>query len=288
MFLNPANPKTRRFYRWLKRTLFAIGLLLVPPLVLAIGFLLNQSGHEDLAMYFLYASIGLLAATLIYLRFFFPPKRWAAGETGDVQSGGVHGHAYARRGAVYPSHLQMTGKIRNAYRDIDPERLTVVIDGNNLYHFGADQCRQGAGIRHAYQPLLSLAATFRDHGYSIVCFFDANIYHTIEDLGDMPANVRHEEAILQRLFNLHPDEIFQVPSGVQADDHILEYVSRHPKAFILSNDRFRQYENRYAFMEQDSSWRKSIDLKEGRLTLQHSPLQSDVQLLDYEAHPLLN
>ena len=288
MFLNPANPKTRRFYQWLKRTLFAIGLLLVPPLVFFVSIVLHAFDQKDLASYFVYSSVGLLTAILVYLYFFFPPKRWAAGETGDVQSGGVHGHAYARRGAVHPSHLQMTGKIRKAYRDIDPERLTVVIDGNNLYHFGADQCRQGAGIRHAYQPLLSLAAAFRDHEYSIVCFFDANIYHTIEDLGDMPANARHEEAILQRLFNLRSDEIFQVPSGVQADDHILEYVSRHPKAFILSNDRFRQYGNQYAFMDQDTSWRKSIYLKEGRLTLQHSPLQSDIRLLDYEAHPLLN
>lgn len=288
MFLNPANPRTRRFYRWLKRTLLAIGLLLVPPFVLGIGFLLNLSGHEDLAMYFLYASIGLLVAILIYLYFFFPPKRWAAGESGDALSGSVPENAYARRGAVYPSHLQMTGKIRKAYRNIDPERLTVVIDGNNLYHFGADQCRRGAGIRHAYQPLLSLAAVFRDNGYNIVCFFDANIYHTIEDFSDMPANTRHEEAILQKLFYLRPDEIFQVPPGVQADDHILEYVARHPKAFILSNDRFRQYGDRYSFMQRDTSWRKSVDLKDGHLILQHSPLQSDVRVLDYKAHPLLN
>ena len=279
MLLNTANPETRRFYRWLKRTLFAIGLLLVPPLVLFVSIVANAFSQKALSTYLVYTSVGLLVAILIYLYFFFPPKRWAAEDRIDARTG---------RGKIFPSHVQSSEKIRHAYRNIDPEQLTVVIDGSNLYHFGAEQCRQRTGIRHAYQPLLSLAAAFRDNGYRIVCFFDANIFHTIEDLGDMPENIRHDEAILQKLFYLQPDEIFQVPSGVQADDHILEYVSRHPKAFILSNDRFRQYRDRYPFMQQDPSWRKSVGLTDGYLTLRHSPLQSGIRLLDYKAHPLLN
>jgi len=46
----------------------------------------------------------------------------------------------------------------------------------------------------------------------------------------------------------------QVPAGYEADMFILEYAKRHPKAFVVSKDLFRDYKNTSLKIEKKRVW----------------------------------
>lgn len=142
---------------------------------------------------------------------------------------------------------------------------TAVFDGSNIHHFVLE-----SGV--ARIALTRLIQELRADGCRVVCFFDANIYFTLIENGEFQkGNQRFSINILQRLFGLEENEIYVVPSDVQADQFIVETLSLLPISFAVTNDRFRDYEPNYDFLTNDRSWRKGVTIKDGNLLLyQHS------------------
>lgn len=138
---------------------------------------------------------------------------------------------------------------------------TTLFDGSNIYHLGLEH---GSGTK----PLKALIQRLRDDGYRIICFFDANIYFTLRDNSEFQNNrERFSPAILQKLFGLEANEIYVVPSKLQADLYIVETLSHLPKSFAVTNDRYRDYEPGYEFLSKDHGWRKGVKIKKDTLHL---------------------
>lgn len=137
---------------------------------------------------------------------------------------------------------------------------TAIFDGNNIYHLGLDH---GVGTR----VLKTLAQNLRADGYRIICFFDANIYFRLRDNGEFLRGIPFATQILQTAFDLKAKEIYVVPSRLQADLFIVETLSHLPKSFAVTNDRFRDFEDKYDFLAKDRDWRKGVKIKKGTLHL---------------------
>jgi hypothetical protein len=163
------------------------------------------------------------------------------------------------------THFLISDDRHGFMKDLKLSDKTVVFDGSNIYHFGLEN-------DVGREPLKALIQELRSEGYRIVCFFDANIYHTLLEYNAFQeGSQRFSVSILQALFNLEPAEIYVVPSGVQADRFIVETLSHLPISFAVTNDRFRDYEAEYDFLAKDKSWRKGVLIKNGKLSLyQHT------------------
>ena len=137
-----------------------------------------------------------------------------------------------------------------------------MIDGSNIYHLGHDH-------RLDAQPLGEIADLLRSQGYRVVCFFDANIFHTLCEHGAFPRDKRHSLELLSSIFGLEDDEIYVVPSGVQADKYILECLKNMPISFVVTNDKYRDYASKYPTVMKDNLWRKGVAISGGEVTLLH-------------------
>ncbi len=137
---------------------------------------------------------------------------------------------------------------------------TVIFDGSNIYHFGVEN---GLGSK----ALKWLINELRSDGFRLICFFDANIYFTLSENGEFSKGERFSIAILQRLFGLVENEIYVVPAGNQADLYIIESLSHLPVSFVVTNDRFRDYQEHYDFLGKDTQWRKGLTIKQGQLIM---------------------
>lgn len=138
---------------------------------------------------------------------------------------------------------------------------TIIIDGSNIYHFGL---KHGLGAK----ALKTLVGSLRSDGYRLVCFFDANIYFTLKENGQLEKyKSRFSVVMLHNIFGLEDVEIYVVPSGIQADKFIIESISLLPKSFALTNDKFRDYEAEYDFLAKDLQWRKGVWLRDRELLL---------------------
>jgi hypothetical protein len=149
------------------------------------------------------------------------------------------------------SHFLLDNDRQGFMHDLRLDEKAAIIDGSNIYHLGHDNKLDA-------QPLVEIAHQLRSEGYRIVCFFDANIFHTLGEHGAIRHDKRHSLAILEDLFGLMSDEIYVVPSGVQADKYILECLKYMPICFAVTNDRFRDYANQYPTVMKDHLWRKGV------------------------------
>ena len=157
-------------------------------------------------------------------------------------------------------HFLLTNDRQGFMRDLRLDEKTAVIDGSNIYHLGRENGLDA-------QPLGEVAYLLRSQGYRIVCFFDANIFHTLCEHGAFSRTERHSFAMLERVFGLSEDEIYVVPSGVQADRFILECLKYMPISFAVTNDRFRDYANQYAAVMRDDLWRKGVAISGNEVKL---------------------
>ncbi len=158
-------------------------------------------------------------------------------------------------------YLLLSADKQGFMRDLRLSDKTAVFDGNNIYHFGLKH-KIGA------TPLWALVQSLRREGYRIVCFFDANIFFTLQENGDLDgAGNHHSIDTLKELFGLRPDEIYIVPSGHQADAFIIETLSHLPISFAVTNDRFRDYQDTYGFLAENRDWRKGVTIKAGEIRL---------------------
>ena len=78
---------------------------------------------------------------------------------------------------------------------------------------------------------------------------------------------RFSVTMLKEIFDLQPDEIYVVPSGSQADAYIIATLAALPISFVVTNDRFRDYQKSHAFLGKDNQWRKGVEVKDGELRL---------------------
>lgn len=140
------------------------------------------------------------------------------------------------------------------------DEKTAVLDGSNIYHLGHDNGLDA-------QPLGEIAHDLRAQGYRIVCFFDANIFYTLGEHGAFRSGKRHSLVMLERIFGLKENEIYIVPSGVQADKYILECLKNMPICFAVTNDRFRDYANQYPTVMKDNLWRKGVVISGDKIRL---------------------
>jgi hypothetical protein len=147
---------------------------------------------------------------------------------------------------------------------------TAVFDGSNVYHFGNDHGLDA-------QPLGMLAHRLRDEGYRIVCFFDANIYHRLHEHGAFPKSTNHSVKVLNDIFGLAPNEIYIVPSGVQADVYILNTLKHLPISFAVTNDQFRDYAAKYPDVMK-GQWRKGVNIQKGEIRLSQHKLKVPIRI----------
>ncbi|MEP3843726.1 MAG: hypothetical protein ABJM43_00065 [Paracoccaceae bacterium] len=168
---------------------------------------------------------------------------------------------FAPRGSqATKRNFLLTNDRQGFMRDLELNAKTAVFDGSNIYHLGH---KNGMDA----QPLGEVADLLRSQGYRIICFFDANIFFTLVDHGAFQKNERHSPAMLSDVFGLNDDEIYVVPSGVQADRYILECLKHLPISFAVTNDQYRDYAEQYPTVMEDSLWRKGVQISDGDVTL---------------------
>ena len=200
------------------------------------------------------------------------------GATNDLLIGGVS----ALMSAIFLFFLgQIAGQKEHALPRFDQQGFmqslnlsdkTAIFDGSNIYHFGLENEVGRAALGRLVEAL-------RTEGFRIICFFDANIYFTLRDNGEFKRNnKRFSISILMAIFGLEADEIYVVPSGAQADLFILETLSHLPVSFAVTNDRFRDYQNKYEFLKTDNQWRKGVWVKGGALMLYKHTFKNPVKL----------
>ena len=145
---------------------------------------------------------------------------------------------------------------------------TAIFDGSNVYHFGHENELDA-------QPLGMLAHRLRDEGYRIVCFFDANIFYTLNEHGAFPSDQKHTVDMLQDIFGLARNEIYVVPSGFQADKYVLDSLKHLPISFAVTNDQFRDYAKKYPDVMK-GQWRKGVLITKGEIRLRQHKLQKAI------------
>lgn len=155
-------------------------------------------------------------------------------------------------------------------RALQLDAKTAIFDGSNIYHFGRDNGLDAV-------PLGLIADQLRDEGYRIVCFFDANIYFTLRNDGAFTKQ-RHSVELLLDIFGLATEEIYVVPSGVEADEYILETLKHLPVSFAVTNDLFRDRAEQYRTVLSSTLWRKGVAISNGEIKLLQHQLEFPMQL----------
>jgi hypothetical protein len=141
-----------------------------------------------------------------------------------------------------------------------PPRETVLIDGSNVIHW-QDNTPQLA-------PLLQVVHDLSRRGLKPGVVFDANVGYKLT--GKFMG-----ERELSRLLSLPRDQILVVPKGTQADPFLLE-TARDLKARIVTNDRYRDWSDRFpevtkpdklisGEMRDGRAWLRGMDTTEGAL-----------------------
>ena len=111
----------------------------------------------------------------------------------------------------------------------------IVIDGSNMIRANGSSSVGG---------LLACLFALKKAGYHAQVFFDANVLHVLNDIGDTDGRVQ-----LERLMKDFPGRVQMVPAGSRADDFILQRVDVDG-CHILSNDRFEPYAERYPWLKE--------------------------------------
>ncbi len=113
---------------------------------------------------------------------------------------------------------------------------SVLLDGTNIIHW--DEQRTGCTLKY----LMALTEYFEESGISYQVFFDASArYHLPEE----------ERATYESLISDNPEHFRQTPAGTRADDFLLVLADAEPSGYIISNDRFRDYEDQYPWLKSE-------------------------------------
>jgi len=169
------------------------------------------------------------------------------------------------------THPLLANDRQGFMRNLRLDAKTVIFDGSNIYHFGHDNGLDA-------QPLGLIAQQLRAEGYRIVCFFDSNIFYTLSKHGAFLRDQQHSLAMLEVIFGLRTDEIYVVPSGVQADKYVLDSLKHLPISFAVTNDKFRDYAKKYPTVMKGNQWRKGVVISKNEIKLLQHRLQNPILL----------
>jgi len=175
-------------------------------------------------------------------------------------------------------HSLLANDRQGFMRDLQLDAKTAIFDGSNIYHFGHSNGLDA-------QPLGEIANQLRGEGYRIVCFFDANIFYTLTEHGAFPSDQPHSLAMLEVIFGLSADEIYVVPSGVQADKYVLDSLNHLPISFAVTNDQFRDYAKKYPSVMKGNQWRKGVVISNNEIKLLQHRLQNPIRLNEMASRP---
>jgi hypothetical protein len=126
-----------------------------------------------------------------------------------------------------------------------------VIDGKNVI------CGSPSHPCPSLMNLLALQMELQKRKCTVKSFFDANTFFTLIKAG------KNGEAYAYRRFcHDFPDVFIEVPGGSQADDYILDYANSQGMT-IISNDLYREFENKYKWLHWNSNRRISFVVHSG-------------------------
>lgn len=143
-----------------------------------------------------------------------------------------------------------SGRPRVAPRSPIDDRQTILIDGSNVIYW-LDNTPQLA-------PLLQVVHDLSRQGLKPGVVFDANVGYKLT--GKFMG-----ERDLSRMLSLPRDQILVVPKGTQADPFLLE-TARDLNARIVTNDRFRDWTDRYPDVAQPDRLVRG-EMRDGRVWL---------------------
>jgi hypothetical protein len=171
-----------------------------------------------------------------------------------------NGQKWRRGNAPERVHSLLANDRQGFMADLLLDAKTAAIDGSNIYHFG-----RSVGLDA--QPLGMIAEQLRSEGFRVICFFDANIFYTLQQDRALSVDQVHSLQLLDDIFGLERDEIYVVPSGVQADRYILNTLKYLPISFAVTNDQFRDYAKQYPTVIKGQGWRKGVALSKNEIKL---------------------
>jgi len=119
----------------------------------------------------------------------------------------------------------------------------VLVDGQNVIYGSA------VNPEPNLLNLLGLLIALHRRGYSFKCFFDSPTFFTLKKR----ALFGQAEAY-GRLCREFPDQFVVTPFGTDADEYILAY-SNCRGTQIISNDRYRDYSEKYPWVKSDGQRR---------------------------------
>ena len=126
---------------------------------------------------------------------------------------------------------------------VSPGRLTgkpILLDGTNICFWGRNDNRASLA------PLQALVQVLDSEGADWQACFDASTRH------HLAKNGKGEELVYEQLLRDRPERFAEAPAGSRADVFLLEAAQAEPRAVIISNDRYRDHEERYPFIRDKS------------------------------------
>lgn len=120
----------------------------------------------------------------------------------------------------------------------------IVVDGLNVIYGHTDKHKMN--LMH----LMALVQDLLQSNRRFKCYFDANTFFALEQVNKSQAYA------FRRLAYDYPDIFTEVPGGVKADDYVLDYAHREG-AVIISNDRYRDFVDKYSWLNTDKNRRFS-------------------------------
>jgi len=142
--------------------------------------------------------------------------------------------------------------VRSPAHELAPDK--VVIDATNVI-YGSSSVQIPSLLN-----LLGLLLELQNRKCAFKCFFDACTFYKLKE------NIWDEGAAFATLCRDYPDVFVQVPGGTQADDFILDYAHSHGTP-IISNDRYRDYVEKYSWLETDAKRRISFAVHSGNIQI---------------------
>lgn len=113
-----------------------------------------------------------------------------------------------------------------------PSGTLFLLDGSNILHWG----RSVHGI--SLRAVRAIVNELKRRGEAYQVYFDASAKHCLK------ANAA-ELKQYEKLLTDDPDHFHQVPMGTCADDFLLLIASQDDSAKIMTQDRFKDYADRY-------------------------------------------
>lgn len=117
---------------------------------------------------------------------------------------------------------------------------TILLDGTNICFWGRNDNTA------SLVPLQTLVQALDAEGADWQACFDASTRHHLAKSG------KGEEQLYEEWLRNRPERFAEAPAGSRADVFLLEAAQAEPRAVIISNDRYRDHEERYPFIRDKS------------------------------------